>query len=152
MSKRLLPRVVFERPRTTARDLIHRKTPANTPHQERAMADKPEQKNGELAPNPYEGTWARWARNIDWRDKLHKKASHKALDIPEDDVIQSSNKEITNNGLGFKELIALGLLGLGGAYMITNNNNQQPTPPTQPPPVVAPDNDTDTISDVSFPK
>lgn len=56
--------------------------------------------------------WARWARNADWRDRLHKKAAHKSLDIPEEDVI-NANRETTVTGVG-----PLGVIGIALATAI----------------------------------
>lgn len=51
-----------------------------------------------------------------WRQKLAKKATHMALDIPEDDV-QITNQNQT--GMGWKELATIGavMLGLGWAWV-----------------------------------
>lgn len=56
--------------------------------------------------------WARWARNADWRDKLHKRAAHKSLDIPEEDVI-NANRETTVTGMS-----PLGVVGIALATAI----------------------------------
>lgn len=43
-----------------------------------------------------DGLYDFWKANQQWKDKLYKKASHKALDIPEDDMnINSGN--VTHN-------------------------------------------------------
>lgn len=89
-------------------------------------------------PHPFDFMWKRWGMSSDWQDQLHKSAAHKSLDIPEDGVIKTSSKDTVNNGMGFKEILALGTvgaLGLGGVYALSNHNQ---TPPVQPPASVAP--------------
>lgn len=47
--------------------------------------------------------WGTWQKSVDWRDKLYRKAAHKTLDIPDDDMQINSHK----SGVG-----ALGLIGV----------------------------------------
>jgi len=56
-----------------------------------------------------------YLRNLEWRDKLNRQFTHRALDIPEDDGMQNVGNR-TYQGLGWKELavIAASLLGAGG--------------------------------------
>ena len=64
--------------------------------------------------------WTLWRRNQTWRDDLAKRAAHKALDIPEDMGVNVTHQTAT--GIGWKELVALGLMGAagaGGAYLLT---------------------------------
>lgn len=47
-----------------------------------------------------------WKRTVDWQDRLHQKAAHKALNIPEENMINAPH--VTNvNGLGFWGVAAL---------------------------------------------
>jgi hypothetical protein len=83
-------------------------------------------------------------KNFAWRDKLHKRAAHKALNIPEDEVIQANR--IT--GVTWKEIAAAGVVGaslLGaGKYLFD-------APKTEAPAAAASsDTDTDTITDFEF--
>lgn len=67
--------------------------------------------------------WGMWKKTADWQDRLHKRAAYKSLNIPEDDVITSTN--ITHSGIGWKELaiIALGgAVGLMGYSAITGSS------------------------------
>ncbi len=76
-----------------------------------------------------QGLWGWWHSSIEWQDALHKKAAHKALDIPEaEPVINSTN----TTGVGWKELAVMGALiaGLVGVTQL-NNTATPPTPVTQ---------------------
>lgn len=85
--------------------------------------------NGEIDQEYHYGEWLRSSR---WRDRLAKKATHKALNIPEDDTdIRNTTQHF--NGLGWKELIVLGAMMLGGFYLL-----QAARQPVEAPPVVAP--------------
>ena len=48
---------------------------------------------------------------LDWQCKLFRKASHKALDIPDDDMDLN-----VRNGMGWKELAVVGAMVLGAAW------------------------------------
>ena len=67
--------------------------------------------------------WGMWRKTADWQDKLHKRAAHKALNIPEEDVITSTN--ITHSGLGWKELAILALAGAAGVLGYTKYSEGQ---------------------------
>lgn len=75
-----------------------------------------------------------WFKSRDWQDSLHKKAAHKALDIPEDMGDITSTKQV-QSGMGWKELVAIGAMGLGGAYMLKDD---PATPAASPPAATAP--------------
>lgn len=87
-------------------------------------------------PNPNANLWSRWAKTRDWQDKLEKAVSYKAFDVSESDDMKSKTSNSTNNvsGIGFKEILALGLLGAGGMYAI---NKGATPPPAAPPAAVA---------------
>lgn len=96
--------------------------------------------NGELSP-----WWKAWQKNSDWRDALHKKAAHKSLDIPEDDMSIQSSKTV--NGIGTLGAIGIALaagvpgagVGLMALQMLANLPQAAPQPPAAPvsPPPVA---------------
>lgn len=130
-----LPRTIFERPRARTKTVV--KKP------EVKVAEPEPTTNGKS--HPFEFMWQRWGKNQDWRSKLEEKAAHKALDIPEDDVVKSKRIETNYNGLGFRELAVIGMLGLVG-YMALKDS---PAPAPAPAYV---DTDTDTSTDVSFPQ
>jgi hypothetical protein len=67
--------------------------------------------------------WGLWRKTADWQDKLHKSAAHKALNIPEEDVITSTN--ITHSGLGWKELAIIALAGAAGLFGYSHYCNQK---------------------------
>jgi len=86
---------------------------------------------------PFEHNWSRWLDGQLWKGKLDKKLAHKALDIPEDDVI-ISNKQ---SGMSWKELLVIAAAALGGFHLWS----QMPgTPPETPPPVASTPSDPDT--------
>ena len=67
--------------------------------------------------------WGLWQKTADWQDRLHKRAAHKALNIPEEDVITSTT--VTNSGLGWKELLLIAALMAGtgaGAYYLSGGS------------------------------
>lgn len=76
--------------------------------------------------------WPWWATNQNWSDKLHKKAAHKALDIPEEEMIQANKI-----GLGGASVAAIaagaGLLPIAGFLLASYLNKPTPATPTQPP-------------------
>lgn len=54
--------------------------------------------------------WQRWARRQDWTDELQRKAVHKALDIPDDDM-QIVNASKTQTGASGGAVTAAALAG-----------------------------------------
>lgn len=115
--------------------------------------------NGDPSKMPLpERVWSHWLQNATWRDKLHKRAAHKALDIDEEPMISADRQTINYGGLGWKEMAVLGALGLGGLAMF---RGREPAPAATPPAAVQPAepthtappfNDTDTVTDVKFPE
>ncbi len=91
------------------------------------------------------GVFERWnANRLDWQGKLERRAAHKALDIPlEDEVFVQANK----SGLGWKELLVVGLIGLAAAYVFT-----KPATHVDTKPATHVDNDTDTQYRLRFGK
>jgi len=79
--------------------------------------------------------WGMWQKTANWQDKLHRRAAHKALNIPEEDVITSTN--ISHNGVGWKELAILALGGAAAFLGWTNFTGDQEEP-KQVAPVVQP--------------
>jgi len=73
------------------------------------MAGKGLPAGGEISP-----WWRSWQKRTDWQDKLYRKAAHKSLDIPDDDMQINSNK----SGVGALGLTGVALAaGLPGALM-----------------------------------
>jgi hypothetical protein len=79
--------------------------------------------------------WHLWAKNQQWRENLAKRAAHKSLDVPEDDMVINAPRTETRNGLG--PLAAVALTAAGGVpsailagYMMMN----RPAPPAAGPP------------------
>lgn len=72
-----------------------------------------------------------WEASQQWRQNAYRKAVHKALDIPEDDVNIN-----TNSGMGWKELLVGGVVMLatiGGMGWLLKDNPPL-VPPLPPPP------------------
>lgn len=70
-------------------------------------------------------------RGREWRESLWKKVLHKSLDIGEDDMgdVNAPKTTSISNGLGWRELAVLGLLGLGAWYVY---QQQHETPAAEP--------------------
>lgn len=96
--------------------------------------------------HPHESIWKRWGAHQDWVEQLQKKATHKALDIPDDDM-QIVNASKTTNGAGSGAIMAAALAGgipaavLAAALGLSAMKNTPPTTPTGP---------TDSAYDVLF--
>lgn len=63
-----------------------------------------------------------WKENAVWRDRLARRASHAALDIPDDEMqIKGGDKITLNQGLGAKGLVglaaAIGIPWIGAAAL-----------------------------------
>ena len=73
--------------------------------------------------------WKSWQARTDWQDKLYKRAAHKTLDIPEDDMQINSHK----SGVGALGLVGVALAaGLPGgliAYQMLRGTKEPPAPP-----------------------
>jgi len=95
----------------------------------------------EIVPNS--GTyafWKRWGKRSDWQDKLYKKAAHKSLDIPEDDMQINANR----SGIGGKAAMGIALasglpVAVVAGMLIWNQIKEQPKPIDQPPVVAVPE-------------
>lgn len=81
--------------------------------------------------------WTMWRRNQQWRENLAKKAAHKSLDIPDDDMqIHNTRTGISAGGAigiaaaaGIPGAIASGILG----YSLLTKPSEVPAPePSQP--------------------
>lgn len=55
------------------------------------------------------GPYEQWQHATAWRQKLLKRASHKALDVPEEDV-----NITTTTGMGWKELAIVAVVMMAG--------------------------------------
>lgn len=102
--------------------------------------------NGSSTPpvNPHESVWAEWTKGLRWKSDLERRATHKALDIPEDPMIQANRI----SGVTWKEIAAggavlAGILG-AGKYLFD--------PPKADPPAATStvDTDTDTLTALEF--
>lgn len=87
--------------------------------------------------------WGMANQNFLWRDKLHKRAAHKALNIPEEEVIQANRIGVT-----WKEIAAAGVVGaslLGAGKFLFDKPSEIPAAAPS-----AVDTDTDTLTDLEF--
>ena len=84
---------------------------------------------------------------VDWQNNLHKKAAHKALDIPLDnEMIHVEKKGIGIGGvLGVAAITAASILG---SQYLMSRNNKPPTTTTAP--VEKPTVDNDTQYELEF--
>ena len=74
--------------------------------------------------------WARWGKHQSWTDALHRKAAHKALDIPEEEMIQA-NRIGVGGGTVAAIAVCAGLLPIAGMLLGTYLNRPAPAqPPT----------------------
>jgi len=55
-------------------------------------------------------------RTMRWHDKLNRRFTHRALDIPDDEMNNIGNK----SGMGWKELAVIGVILLGTLWFVTN--------------------------------
>lgn len=93
-------------------------------------------------PGHNEETYGFWAQREGWKDKLQKKATHKALNIPEiDDMNITTTTNNTSSGVGALGLAlasgipTLGVAGLAAA-MLTGLFDKAPQPATPNPAAV----------------
>jgi len=70
-----------------------------------------------------------YAKNWEWRDKLNRLFTYRALDIPLDDDM---NNVGNRNGMTWRELLAIGAL-LGAGYGVAQFNTTNVTPEPAPP-------------------
>lgn len=75
--------------------------------------------------------YGRYQKMEDWKNGLHKKATHKALDIPMEEAVNVDNSRV---GLGWKELAVIAATGLGGLWLYDQRTTEAPAP-TQVAPV-----------------
>lgn len=66
--------------------------------------------------SPHESLWARWGRQMDWRQNVEEQAVRKALDLPDNDMNLTVDKSVKTNNSGVSPLVAAGL-GVGGALL-----------------------------------
>lgn len=85
-----------------------------------------------------------WYRNQEWRDELHRRLTHKALDIPEGEEMNVDNSRHGLGTLGTMGVAAVaGLPGLAaagilGLSMLGQPAAQPPAPAPQPLPISQP--------------
>lgn len=73
-----------------------------------------------------EGLFGQWYGPRAWRDRLQRKAVHKALNIPED--FDDMNNVGNRSGMGWKEIVAIGAFLLAALAIW-----RQPDPQAQSP-------------------
>lgn len=78
-----------------------------------------------------DGLWGWWHDKVKKDNRLYMKAAHKALNIPEDDMLDASN---SNNRIGitYKEILVFGILGLAllfGWHYMNKETEKESSPP-----------------------
>lgn len=79
-------------------------------------------------PNDKDHPYRSWVGAELWRNRLQRRATHKALDIADDEM--DFNQSI-QKGMGWKELAVIAATGLGAAHLLTKNSDQAPAPVPQ---------------------
>ena len=82
--------------------------------------------------------YGEFERTQRWRDKLYRRLCHKSLDIPENDMSIA-----IRHGWGWKEMLVVGALAIGGYHLATRET---------PPPPIAPVEDRDTTRRIGIEK
>lgn len=88
--------------------------------------------------------YGKFQKNADAREKLAMKAAYKSLDIAEDDMEINSSKVTNVNGIGWKELVVIAAIGLGGTGLYLWGNKSAGTSNPTVPTVTTDTTDTDT--------
>jgi len=83
-----------------------------------------------------EALYGEYLRNARWRDDLNRRFTHKALDLPLDDMQIHVNRE---NGIGWRELAVLGVFLVLAAWLLGTWFHATPAP-SQPPPAIEREN------------
>lgn len=112
------------------------------------MADAPVDDNMEAKTS----IWQRWGKHQDWADELQRKATYKALDIPQDDM-QIVNASKTQTGASGGAIAATALAGgipatvLAAMLGLSAMRGAQPqaTTPAAPPTASVPDSSYDVL-------
>lgn len=112
------------------------------------MADAPVNDNTETKTS----IWQRWGKHQDWADELQRKATYKALDIPNDEM-QIVNASKTQTGASGGAIAATALAGgipatvLAAMLGLSAMRGSQPqaTTPAAPPAISVPDTSYDVI-------
>jgi hypothetical protein len=71
-----------------------------------------------------EQIYGEWLRTSRWRDDLYRRAAHKSLDVPEEEMIT-----VNRSGITWREIAAVGALALGGGYLFHATTKDEPPPP-----------------------
>lgn len=79
------------------------------------------------------GVFERWNESrLKWQEDLSKRAAHKSLDIPLDEDV---NINANRFGIGWKELLVAGAVGLGATWLLrapSQAAKETPAPVKQP--------------------
>jgi hypothetical protein len=74
-----------------------------------------------------EQLYGEWLKSTRWQDKLFRKAAHKSLDIPDDDVQINANRfqSGVNPWIAVAAILASGALGAGMQQLFSEKQTQQ---------------------------
>lgn len=75
--------------------------------------------------------WKLWEHNQQWRENLAKRAAHKALDVPEDDMHIQANRITNQSGMPYGLALAgiLAAATIPAAAVWYASQQKQPSPP-----------------------
>lgn len=90
-----------------------------------------------------EQLWGDAQQSFNWRDRLSRLVSYKAMNVPLDDAMNINQ----HSGWGWKELAVLLAAGLVGAWLWLGREKQPSSPP---PPEPAPVSDSDTVRTIEL--
>lgn len=111
--------------------------------------------NAEDDVNHKDHPWAFWKKSRVWKDNLERKASYKALDIPDDEMGVSTTKKIDKSRHGLGAIGAIGVALAAGLppsvlalLMLLKQDKPTVPPAVDKPPVEKPKSDPGTDIDV----
>ena len=73
----------------------------------------------------------RWAEQEDWKNQIHRRGVHKALDIADEMEFQQQIDNSKRSGMGWKEMAVLAAALLGGGGMLAYFNQDETPAPQQ---------------------
>ncbi len=105
----------------------------NSPQRRWSVKDKP-MTTSQTASEIKAGLYDEYNKGQEWKRSLQRKVTHKALDIPDDDVDINVNNSTTNSGRALLLAVLAGALGAGGPMLgyLLSRPATNVAPQTQP--------------------